>query len=321
MLSRGASTNSVFDAGERPLKLATLIIAAVVFSSVPRAQSPQATFVSASSDLVVLPVTVTDKRGSYVPNVARDRFAVFDNGRPQSVTLFRSDDTPVSVALVIDSSGSMGPKLPDVIVATLNFARSSNPSDELYVVPFNDTVYLADSEEASRPFLISNVAALESGLRSLVPLGRTALYDAVILALDRVESGAQPRKAIVVVSDGGDNASRATLDDVLARAKRSNVTIFTIGLFDPDGLDKNPGVLKSLAVATGGQRFLPKSPDRLVQACEQIARELRSGYTLGYVPPDRDGGYHQVRVEISAPGSAKLVARTRPGYVAPGPSK
>ena len=114
---------------------------------------------------------------------------------------------------------------------------------------------------------------------------------------------------LVVISDGGDNASRATLDQVLARARDSNAAIYTIGIFDADDIDKNPGVLKSLARATGGERFLPQSPGELVQACERIAREIRSGYTIGYVPPDRDGAFHRVRVEV-APADRATPQRT-----------
>ena len=125
----------------------------------------------------------------------------------------------------------------------------------------------------------------------------------------------------MLISDGGDNASTATLNDVLALARASNVTIYTVGLFDAqDDRDQNPGVLKSLAQATGGERFLPTSPERLVDACAHIAREIRSGYTIGYVPPDRDGAYHRVRVDATAAGGRRLTVRTRPGYVAASPT-
>ena len=150
------------------------------------------------------------------------------------------------------------------------------------------------------------------------PDGRTALYDAVLAGIDQLARGSRARKVLVVISDGGDNASEATLDTVLARARESNAAIYTIGVFDADDLDRNPGVLKSLARATGGERFLPRSPGELIQACERIAREIRSGYTIGYVPPDRDGSYHRVRVDVQPPPSQKIKVRTRPGYFAAG---
>jgi len=276
------------------------------------AQDQSPAFVSSSSELVVLPVAVTDKRGGFVADLSGDRFTVFDNGRRQEISLFTNEDAPVSVALVMDHSGSMSPKISEMIVAMLAFARSSNPDDELFAIAFNDTVM-----PGARPIAAgADPAALEAELRSFKPQGRTALYDALTAALTQVEGGSRARKAVIALSDGGDNASRATLDDVLARARRSNVTVFTIGLFDDDDIDRNPGVLKSLAQSTGGARFLPRSPSQLLHACEQIARELRSGYTIGYVPPDRDGVYHRVRVDVAAADRGKLIVRTRPGYFA-----
>jgi Ca-activated chloride channel family protein len=297
-----------------------LVLAMSFTAAAGAAQVQSPSFVSTSAELVVLPVAVSDKRGNFVPDLPRDRFTVYDNGRQQQVALFSNEDTAVTVGLVIDSSGSMGPKLPEVIIATLTFARRSNPQDELFTVAFNDTVRDPGTERSAAA---SDMPALESELRSFRPQGRTALYDGLIAALDRAERGTRPRKALILISDGGDNASRSTLNDVLGRARRSNVTIFTVGLFDSDDLDKNPGVLKSLAQSTGGERFLPppESPAALVRACERIARELRTGYTIGYVPPDRDGVYHRVRVEVAQTDNrGKLQARTRPGYFAAGPT-
>ena len=281
--------------------------------AVAPAQDGAPSFVGSAAELVVLPVTVTDRRGGFVEDMPRERFKVFDNGRPQDLVLFSSEDTPVSVGLVIDDSGSMRPKLPDVVTAALSFARLSNPQDELFAIAFNDTVLGLNDGRAT---LVSDVRSLELALRSLRPEGRTALYDAMMVGLERVERSSTARKALLVMSDGGDNASRATLDEVLTRARHSNVTIFTIGLFKDDDLDQNPGVLKSLAQSTGGERFLPQSPELITAACERIARELRTGYTLGYVPPDADGAYHRVRVEVDQPKGARLAVRTRPGYFA-----
>src|SRR5262249_47929606 len=145
---------------------------------------------------------------------------------------------------------------------------------------------------------------------------RTALYDALVSGLDRLERASRARKALVLISDGGDNASGATLKEVLARARRANVIVYTIGLFAPDDPDGNPGVLKSLAEATGGARFLPRSPSQLLQVCTRIARELRSGYTIGFVPLDRDGAFHRLRVEVRPERGGAITVRTRPGYFA-----
>ena len=295
------------------MRAGLLFVLAAQSALVP-AQERAPIFAGRAAELVVLPVTVTDRRGAFMADLTRDRFTVFDNGRPQDLVLFSSEDTPVSVGLVIDASGSMRPKIPDVIAAALAFARLSNTSDELFTIPFNDVVL--DQTSGRTP--VSDLQSLALALRSLVPQGRTALYDALLAGLDRVTRGTHPRKALIVVSDGGDNASRATVESVMAQARRANVTIFTIGLFDDADFERNPGVLKSLAESTGGERFLPRSSKLLAVACERIARELRAGYTLGYVPPDTDGAYHRIRVEVGQGQGPRLTVRTRPGYVAAG---
>jgi Ca-activated chloride channel homolog len=275
------------------------------------AQEPS--FRSSSTELVVLPVVVTGKRGQFVADLDKERFAVFDNGRRVDVDFFSNEDAPVVVGLVIDASSSMGPKLGEVIAAALRFASSSNPNDELFAIRFNDDVQ--DAVPDHRFLLASDRVALEGALTSMRAQGRTALYDALLVALDHLEESSRARKILIAISDGGDNASQATLDRVLARARASNATIYTIGLFDNVDPDKNPRVLKELAHTTGGERFLPRSAGPLVQVCERIAREIRSGYTIGYAPPDRDGIYHRVRVVVDA-GDRHVEVRTRPGYFA-----
>lgn len=276
------------------------------------AQEPS--FRSGSSELVVLPVVVTDKQGRYVSDLPSDRFSIFDNGRRVPIELFTNEDTPVTVGLIVDASGSMRPKIGEVIAASLRFARSSNPQDELFAVRFNDDV---QDVIPDRPFLLAgDLDALETAVSAIHPDGRTALYDGLMAGLDHLAKGSRARKVLVVVSDGGDNASDAKLEAVLARARDSNAAIYTIGVYDEDDMDKNPGVLKSLARATGGERFLPRSPGELLTVCERIAREIRGGYTIGYVPPARDGVYHRIKVEIPPSAGRKLNVRTRPGYLA-----
>jgi Ca-activated chloride channel family protein len=274
--------------------------------------APQSLFRSASSELVTLPVTVVDKGGRLVSDLAPDQFTVYDNGRRQPIVFFSNADTPVSVAIVIDDSGSMRRKMGQVIAATLAFARSSHPDDELFVIEFNERV--RDTLDG-RPLSAADASELHAALSTLDPAGQTALYDAVLDGFDHLDQGARRRRVLVLISDGGDNASAATFDQVLDRARRSNVTIYTIGLFDEGAPDTNPGVLKKLAEATGGERFLPRSPGLLIQACEQIAREIRSGYILAYEPPARDGAYHRLRVQIAG-ADRGLAIRTRPGYFA-----
>jgi len=278
------------------------------------AQEPS--FRGDSSELVVLPVVVTDKQNRYISDLTRDRFVIFDNGRKVPVELFSNEDAPATIGLILDSSSSMRHKLGEVLAASLAFAKTSNPQDELFALRFNDDV--RDAVADRRFLLADDLVALQRAIASLRAEGRTSLYDALIAGLDHLRDGTRARKALVVVSDGGDNASQATLEHVLARARDSNAAIYTVGIYEEGDMDKNPGVLKSLARTTGGERFLPRSPGELMQACERIAREIRSGYTLGYVPPDRDGAYHRVRVEIVPADARRLSIRTRPGYFAAG---
>ena len=291
------------------LAILALLTAAVSAQTLP----PQAPSFTSGSSLVVLPATVVDRDGRLVERLPQDRFTVYDNGRRQPIAVFSNEDTPVAIGLVIDDSRSMGPKKGEVIAAALAFARSSNPQDELFAVAFNDVVQAALGGGAR---LASDVAGLERALSLLAPDGRTALYDALVDALDYVDHSTLSRKVLVVISDGGDNASAHTLKDVLARARRSNVTIYSVGLFDADDADSNPGVLKTLAQTTGGERYLPQSAGSLMDACQRIAREIRGVYTIGYVPPDRDGAYHRVRIEVAPPDGRRVTVRTRPGYVA-----
>jgi Ca-activated chloride channel family protein len=272
----------------------------------------QPDFRSASSELVVLPVVVKDGRGRLVTGLPRERFAVYDNGVRQDVSFFTNEDTPVSIALVIDDSGSMRGKLGGVIAAALHFAGQSHPEDELFTIAFNDTV--EDALDGKR-IAADDRRELAAALQKLAPSGRTALYDALLDGLGHLRSAAHVRKVLVLISDGGDNASRSTLEDVLAETRRSSVTVYTIGLYDQGAPDTNPGVLKRLAAETGGERFLPRSPGALIQICERIAHEIRTGYTIAYEPP-RDGAFHKVRVAID--GETRMDIRTRAGYLAAG---
>jgi len=270
-------------------------------------------FSASAAELVVLPVAVTHGDGHFVDGLTKDQFTVFDNGRPQDISLFTSEDMPVTVGLVLDDSSSMAPKLGQVIAAAGAFARSSNPQDQLFAIAFNDRVI---DLTPGRELAAGDPAALNRALDRLVAEGRTALYDGIQAGLQREAASTAPRRILIVVSDGGDNASRADRDDVLAMAQQQNVTIYTIGLFNMDDRDADPGVLKKLARETGGERFLPRSPGPLLAAVEHIAREIREVYTIGYAPPEADGNYHRVRVTVNAPDAKHLDVRTRPGYFA-----
>jgi VWFA-related protein len=272
--------------------------------------------ISVHVNMVVLHATVLDRKNFLAPGLDKENFQVFEDGVPQQIKYFNHEDIPVTVGLVIDNSGSMGPKRSDVIAAALAFARSSNPKDQIFVVNFNDKVSFALPEKI--PFT-DNVAQLEMALSRVAAIGQTALYDAVDAALNHLAKGDRDKKVLIIISDGGDNASKHKLESILAMAKRSDAIIYCIGIFDEQDDDRNPGVLRRFAEETGGATFLPESSKDVVPICEHIARDIRSQYTLAYVPSNKrqDGAYRIVQVRAGAPGRGRLSVRTRLGYFAP----
>jgi VWFA-related protein len=231
--------------------------------------------------------------------------------------LFADTDTPVTVGLLIDSSGSMLPARELVIAAAAAFAGASHPQDEIFALAFNELVRAA--LPSHEPFT-SDASTLRAALdRSIRARGRTALYDAVLAGLDHLSRGSRARRALVVVSDGGDNASRASREEVLRKAQADNAMIYTLALRNPaDPRDGNPGLLRDLAEVTGGAWFRPDDLQKVDTALREIARDIRHTYTIGYVPTqaDRDGSYHRVRVEVESPDGRRLQVRSRSGYVA-----
>ena len=273
--------------------------------------------ISVDVDLVVLQATVRDREGHTVMELGRRDFQVFEDGRPQAIRLFRHEDTPVTVGLVIDHSGSMREKLADVTAGAQAFVHSSNPHDQMFVVNFNETVSLG------LPIGIrfsDNAEQLGGAIWGAPAMGTTALYDAIIEALKRLQQGTSDKKVLIVISDGGDNASKAGLDQALKMAEQSSAMIYTIGIFEPDDPDRNPKVLQRLAQETGGEAFFPSRLSETVDICERIARDIRDQYTIGYSSSNasQDGTYHKVRLTARMNGNGKLSVRTRAGYRAGG---
>jgi len=296
------------------------LVAATVLSAGVTAQEQATPVFSADSELVVLHVTVKDSRGAYVADLPKEAFNVIEDGQAQAVSLFADTDTPVTVGLLIDSSGSMHQNRPLVIAGAAAFASASQPGDEIFALTFNEDV--RSSLPPTVPFTSdSNVlrAALE---RSIAARGRTALYDAISAGLDYLSRGSRERKALVVVSDGGDNASRATRDEAVRMALASNAVIHTIALVEPGARDANPKLLKDLAMESGGESFRPDDPGEIADALDQVALALRHSYTVGYTPTNtaRDGGFRRVRVVVTAPPGRRFVVRGRSGYLAGTPS-
>ena len=279
--------------------------------SVP--SDPEAFRISVDVSLVVLQATVRDREGHTVPNLSSQDFEVFEDGRLQPIRLFRHEDTPVTVGLVIDHSGSMSEKLGDVTAGARAFVKSSNSHDQMFVVDFNETVSLGLPQGIG---FSDNADQLGNAIWARPAEGRTALYDAILSGLNRLGEGASDKKVLIVISDGGDNASKSRLDRVLKMAEQSSAVIYTIGLFEPDDPDANPKVLRRLAQETGGQAFFPAKLSETVEICQRIARDIRDQYTIGYssATDKRDGSYHKVRLTARAKADGKLSVRTRAGY-------
>jgi Ca-activated chloride channel homolog len=267
-------------------------------------------------DMVVLPASVRNRKGILVSGLSKDDFQVYEDGVLQQIKYFSHEDIPVTVGLVVDNSGSMRPKRPEVIAAALAFAASSNPEDQMFAVSFNENVMFG--LPADTPFTDKG-AQLEVALSRIAADGRTALYDAVAAALEHLKKGNRDKKVLIVVSDGGDNASHHTLAQVMTMAGQPGAIIYTIGLFDEDDPDQNPHVLKQLAKTTGGEAFLPGSVKEVVPICKQIARDIRNQYTIVYIPTNskQDGTYRHVQVKAGAQDRERLLVRTRDGYYAP----
>jgi len=272
--------------------------------------------ISVDVGLVVLPVTVTNRKGEFVPNLAASDFRVSEGGRPQQTTLFKSEDVAVTVGLVVDNSGSMASKRPEVVAASLAFVQSSNPGDQMFVVNFNERVSLGLPK--SVPFT-SDLGQLRDALSRNRPVGNTALYDGIAAALEHLKAGSRERKALIAVTDGGDNASHIRFQDLLKMAESSNAIIYTIGVFDPNYSGENPQALKRLAKVTGGRAYFPESVSDVSDVAQQIARDIRQQYTIGYIPSQRasEGEYRPIRVTVKAAGWGKLYVRTRTGYLVP----
>lgn len=271
--------------------------------------------ISVDLDMVVLPATVRDRQGRFVTDLREQDFEVFEDGVPQRLRLFRHEDIPVTVGLVVDHSGSMQMKLAEVTAAARTFVQSSNPEDEMFVVNFNEKVTLGLPSDI--PFSNNSVELGRAILRAPAA-GQTALYDAVVEAFERLQGGSRDKKVMIVLSDGSDNASARSLAHVLKMAEQSRVIIYTVGIFDEDDPEANPKVLRRLAQATGGEAFLLQELKEVVTVCERIARDIRSQYTFGYVSsnPKRDGANRAIRVVARAAGHSKLSVRTRTSYIA-----
>jgi len=278
------------------------------------AQAPETAYrVSVDVNLVVLHATVLDREGRFVSGLRAADMQVYEDGVRQTIRLFRHEDIPVTVGLVVDHSGSMRDRMSEVVAAARTFVRASNRDDEMFVVNFNEHVTLG---LPGRLRFTNRIDELEAAIWNVPATGQTALYDAVIQAQQHLQAGSRDKKVLLVISDGGDTASKHTLNDVLHLARQSDTLLYPIGIYHPSDPDQNPKVLSRLAKATGGQAFFP---GRLAveEICERIAQDIRNQYTIGYLSTNtaRPGSYREIQVTAKAAGRSRLFVRTRSGYV------
>jgi Ca-activated chloride channel homolog len=272
--------------------------------------------ISTDIELVILDVSVKDAKGGYVSGLGKEDFRVYENNQPQPITHFSHADIPVSVGLVIDNSGSMLAKRAEVVTAALTFVQASNPLDEMFVVNFNDKVH--SGLPADVPFT-DDTKMLRAALWKGESVGRTSLYDALAYALKHLEKGRKDKKTLVLVSDGGDNASAIGLTEILRRTAESRATIYTIGLFDENDLDRKPSVLRKLANVSGGEYFQLRQIDDVAPVCRKIAGDIRNRYTIAYTPRHLDSRQSErlIKVTASDQSRSRLIVRTRSRYIMP----
>jgi Ca-activated chloride channel family protein len=269
----------------------------------------------AGAELVVLHVNVFNGRSDAVPNLPQSAFTVYEDGKPQDIAFFEAGDVPVSVGLVIDNSTSMLTEHELVYAGTKAFAESSHPEDQMFAVVFNEHVRLGLPSTVE---FTTNRLQLVGSLARFRPGGKTALYDAVIAGLDHLEKGAYQKHVLVVLSDGGDNASEHSEKEMLQRVEASSALIYTI--VDPDVFtpgEGDRGVLRRLAKLSGGLAYFPKSERELVSNFMEIAGNIRRGYSIGYAPGSNSHEHnrpHRVKVTVRMPGRSDLSVRVRNGY-------
>jgi Ca-activated chloride channel homolog len=271
---------------------------------------------SIRSELVLLSVTVKDKKNHYLTDLSKEAFTVFDNGLSQPIRFFMTEDAPATIGLLIDNSGSMQPNRELVVAAAKAFAQTSNPQDDIFALVFNEEVRGALTTES--PFTNDPEVLRDALQHAVTTRGRTALFDAIVRGMEYVNQGSHDRKVLVIVSDGADNASASRFEHVLHQIQASNVVVYAVGLIDPVERVRNPKHLKALAEATGGEVFQPNNPKQVTEVLQRIARDIRHAYVMAYEPADevREAGLRRIRVAVQSPDNGKLTVRTRAAYLA-----
>lgn len=290
----------------------------------PRAEAPENERITPNlridTNLVLVPITVTTPLNQIVTGMEKENFRLFEDKIEQEITYFASFDAPISIGLVFDASGSMGSKLTKSRQAAAAFFKTANPEDEFFLIQFNDRPQLVV------PFT-RDVEEIQNRLTFTQAKGRTALLDAMYLAMQTLKKGRNPRRALLVISDGGDNSSRYTETEIRTLLKEADAQVYAIGIFEPIGARgrtaeelAGPGLLSDLAEMTGGRHFPVDNLNDLPDIAAKIGLELRNQYVLGYISknPNRDGKYRKITVKLNQPrGLPPLRALHRQGYYAP----
>jgi Ca-activated chloride channel family protein len=270
-------------------------------------------------NLVLVPVVITDPLNRMVTGLQKRFFSVLENNVPQTIESFSSEDAPISVGVVFDSSGSMSDKIQKSRDALIDFFKTANPQDQFFLVDFSDEPHMLCS-------FTSNIDQIEDSVTFLQPQGRTALLDAIYLSLEEMRYAKYPRKALLIISDGGDNHSRYSEGDVLRVVREADVQIYGIGLYDPVGERATPeeiagpALLDKITEASGGKTFEIRDMDELADTATKIGIELRNEYVLGYAPSDTkpDGKWRHITVKLHPPpGLPPLTVSARSGYYGP----
>ena len=298
----------------RILFCALAALAAMPLSAQSKGSQPEEpTVFRADTRLVVLHATVVDKNGKFVTNLSQSAFHVFENNVEQPIKKLIREDVPVSMGLIVDNSGSMRTKRGRVEASAVALVKASNPQDEVFIVNFNDEAFL------DQPFT-SDIKELERGLAKIDSRGGTAMRDAIRMSIDYLkENGKRDKKVLVVVTDGDDNNSSGTLENLVKAAQQSEVLIYTVGLLAEEErreAKRATRALNAIAEATGGKSYYPKELKDVDGVCQQVAHDIRSQYIIEYNPknPALDGSFRQIRVVANGPNHP--VVRTRSGYYA-----
>jgi VWFA-related protein len=267
----------------------------------------------ADTRLVVLPISVADKNGKLVTDLKQSSFKVFENGIEQPIKIFKREDVPISLGIIIDNSGSMKEKRQKVEIASLDMVKASNPQDEVFIVNFNDQPWLDVP-------MTSDIKAMQEGIARIDSRGGTAMRDAISGGIDYLKKeGKRQKKVLLVITDGNDNASTINLERLVNRSQQNEILIFSIGLLNEEERHEAKiakRALDTLSRETGGLAFYPKGVADVDQIALQVAHEIRNQYTLAYSPtsPEMDGSFRQIKVTVNGPGHP--LVRTRTGYYA-----